>query len=31
MTLRKFYLIFREYQEFHGIKKKDELNLDTIF
>lgn len=31
MTPRKFHLIFREYQEFHGVKKKDELNLDAIF
>lgn len=31
MTLRKLYLIVREYQESHGIKKKkkEELNLDT--
>lgn len=32
MTLRKFYLIYDEYLELNGIKKKDdELDLDAIF
>lgn len=32
MTLRKFYLIYDEYLELSGIKKKkDELDLDAIF
>lgn len=32
MTLRKFYLIYNEYLDYNGLRKKDEeLNLDTIF
>ena len=32
MTLRKFYLIYNEYLEYNGLKKKDEeLDLDSIF
>lgn len=32
MTLRKFYLIYSEYLEFNGIKKKnEELDLDSFF
>lgn len=32
MTLRKFYLLYDEYLELNGLKKKkDELDLDTIF
>lgn len=32
MTLRKFYLIYNEYLDFNGLKKKDEeLNLDSFF
>ena len=31
MTLRKFYLIYDQYLEFNGLKKKDEeLNLDLF-
>lgn len=31
MTLRKFYLIYNEYAEFNGLKKKEEeLNLDLF-
>ena len=31
MTLRKFYLIYEQYLEFNGLKKKDEeLNLDLF-
>lgn len=32
MTLRKFYLIYNEYLDYNGLRKKnEELNLDTIF
>lgn len=30
MTLRKFYLIYNEYLEVNGLKKKEELNLDLF-
>ncbi len=31
MTLRKFYLIYEEYMILSGVKKKEELDLDTFF
>jgi len=31
MTLRKFYLIYDEYLELNGLKKKEGLDLDAIF
>ena len=31
MTLRKFYLIYNEYLELNGLKKKEELDLDMFF
>ena len=31
MTLRKFYLIYNEYLDYNGLKKKnEELNLDLF-
>lgn len=31
MTLRKFYLLWDEHLDYHGLKKKEELDLDSVF
>ena len=31
MTMRKFFLLYDEYLEMNGLKKKNELDLDAFF